>query len=145
MQQGDVLLYQTLDDGDITVTNGLVEMSGGLDTAVYISLFGGNELDNGLDDNKFKWWGNYSETEQSRKITSECQYLLDTLIPIPSNLNRIQDACLQDLQWLLDDKIANSINISVTMPKRNYVKMVINITAEQGDIELKYEQNWIAK
>jgi hypothetical protein len=46
-QEGDVHLFQTVNDGDICVVGGLVEMSSGLDTAAYISLFGGNEQDDG--------------------------------------------------------------------------------------------------
>ena len=47
VQQGDVLLFQTIDDGNVEVINGIITMSGGLDTAAYLSLFGGNEEDDG--------------------------------------------------------------------------------------------------
>ena len=39
MQDGDVLLFQTKDDGDISITDGIVQMTQGLETAVYLSLF----------------------------------------------------------------------------------------------------------
>ena len=48
-QQGDVLLFQTVDDGEINIENGVVEMSGGLETAAYLSLYGGNEDDDGRE------------------------------------------------------------------------------------------------
>ena len=50
IQQGDVKLIQTNDDGDINIINGVTEMSGGLETTVYLALFGGNEDDNGIGD-----------------------------------------------------------------------------------------------
>ena len=61
MQQGDVLLTHTDDDGDIEVLNGLVTMAGGLETAVYLSLFGANEHDPGGLDSPQQYWGNWGE------------------------------------------------------------------------------------
>ena len=55
---GDVILRQTQNDGDICVTGGLVAMDGGLSTAAYLSLFGGNFSDDGSQDNPSTWWGN---------------------------------------------------------------------------------------
>ena len=46
-QHGDVLLYHTPDGGEIEMVNGLVTMSGGLETMAYLCLFGGNEEDDG--------------------------------------------------------------------------------------------------
>ena len=37
-QQGDVRLFQTNDGGEITVENGLVEMSGGLETCAFVDM-----------------------------------------------------------------------------------------------------------
>jgi len=67
-QQGDVKLFQTTDDGDIYVVNGIVEMSGGLETSAYLSLFGGNEDDDGSDGSPFSWWANLRRTGHSGPV-----------------------------------------------------------------------------
>ena len=59
-QQGDVLLFQTENDGDISATNGVIEMTGDLRTAVYLSLFGGQS----------EWWGDVDQTDPDFKNTS---------------------------------------------------------------------------
>ena len=136
-QQGDVLLQQTPDDGDISVTGGLVEMDGGLRSAAYISLFGGNEDDSGADRDNHNWWGNIG---QRRQIRSETQYLLQTLSPSSGNLLRIEDAVKRDLAWLKADGVATTIAASVTIPAYNHVKIMIEI--DNQDLEIV--DNWSA-
>ena len=98
-QQGDILLFQTVDDGDINVSDGLVEMSGGLGTAAYLSLFGGNEDDDGRKNSTATWWANLNETETTRQYRSETQNLLQAIPAVPANLRRIEDAVRRDLAW----------------------------------------------
>ena len=98
-QQGDVKLFQTNDDGEITVTNGIVEMSGGLETTAYLALFGGNEDDSG--DTSKQFWGNFAENEPSKKYTSEFQHLLTKLPAVSANLLILEKAALRDLNFFL--------------------------------------------
>lgn len=144
-QQGDVYLYQTDDGGDIVVQNGVAQMSGGLETSAYLSLFGGNEKDNGLDDNKYNWWGNLSETVQCRKYRSETQNLINSLPAISSNLRRIEDAAKRDLNWFLTEGVATEINVEASIPSVNNVKLVINILAEGEEYSFKFIENWKAE
>lgn len=136
-QQGDVLLQQTPDDGDINVTGGLVEMDGGLRSAAYISLFGGNEDDSGADRDTHNWWGNIG---QRRQIRSETQHLLQTIAPSSGNLLRVEDAVKRDLAWLKTDGVATSIAASVTIPAYNHVKIAITIDNQ----DLEFVDNWSA-
>ena len=121
MQQGDVLLFQTEDDGDIRVSDeGLVEMTGGLETAVYLSLFGGNE-------DGSEWWGNVGETEPSKKYVSETQNLLLILPVTSANILRVEDAVKRDLQWILDGGFAKTLKISSEVKGLNRVALSISI------------------
>jgi len=138
MQEGDVLLYQTNDDGEISVTNGLVEMSGGLRTAAYLSLFGGNEDDDGLADNNKTWWGNITETEKSRKYISETQNLLESLPITSGNLLRVEDAAKRDLAWFKNEGVATDINVSASILGLNMIELAINIDQET----FKFVENW---
>lgn len=138
MQEGDVLIYQTFDDGEINVTNGLVEMSGGLQTAAYLSLFGGNEDDDGLADNAKTWWGNTTETEKSRKYISETQNLLESLPITSGHLLRVEDAAKRDLAWFIDEEVATSVSVSASILGLNMVELAINIDQES----FKFVENW---
>lgn len=142
MQQGDVLLFQTDNDGDINVTGGIVELSGGLQTTAYLSLFGGNEDDEGGSDLALTWWANLDELEPYRQYRSETQNALQALVAIPANLRRVEDAATRDLAWTVDQKVASSISVVATMPGLNKIKLTIDI---DGDKTLEFVENWKAR
>src|SRR5688572_30669781 len=99
----DIRLFHDDDGGDIEYVNGQAVMSDGLETAVYLSLWGGNEQDSGGDETeRLQWWGNQGELIESRKYRSETQNLLRSIPAIPVNLLRIQDAVEHDLEWMLE-------------------------------------------
>ena len=131
MNGGDVKLFQTNDGGEVTVEQGIMEMTGGLETAAYLSLFGGDEQ--GRD-----WWGNKLETEPARKETSETQELLRSIPLTTGNLLRLQDAAVRDLQWMLDASAATSVEVAVSMPSLNHVDFTIQIN---GDETLEFSEN----
>ena len=112
-------------------------MSEGLETAVYLSLFGGNEDDPAEADTALQWWGNLLETEPERAYRSETQYLVRSLPAIPLNLRRIEQAAARDLQWILDTGVAQSVTIEATIPAVNRVRLgVVIVTATEQTIEL---------
>lgn len=137
----NVLLYQSQNNGEINIENGLIETSGGLETAAYLSLFGGNENDNGLIDS-VQWWGNSLETENSKIYKSETQYLLRSIPAIPANLRRIEEAVSRDLQWLLDENIANVVTVDASIPDVSKVKINVDIQAVGEESEFEFVENW---
>lgn len=143
MQEGDVLLFQTPDGGDIEFVAGQPTMAAGLPTAVYLSLFGGNEDDDGRDSNPRAWWGNVDEPDPTRRYRSETQYLLRALAPTPANLRRIEDAAKRDLAWMLD-RAASSVRVAASMPGFNRVRIVVTIEAEGAESRFEYVENWKA-
>jgi len=143
-QQGDVLLYQTPDDGDIIVEGGIVRMTGGLQTAVYTSLFGGDIRDDGRDDNPHTWWGNIGVTETAERYVSRTQNLLAGLPVTSGNLGRIEDAAAVDLAWLLDLGIASAVDVTATIPAVNTVQLDVTITAEGEESSFTFVENWYA-
>lgn len=121
-QQGDVKLFQTSDNGEIEVERGIVTMSGGLETAAYLSLFGGSD-----------WWGDPQQN-------SETETLLESIPTVTANLRRIEEAALRDLQWFIDDGVASSVTVSAGIPGVNKVKLEIQIDQDQ----LSFIENWKA-
>ena len=128
-QQGDVILYQTDDGGDITIENGLVEVSAGLETAAYLSLFGGNE-------SGAEWWGNLTDEQPDYQYRSETGALLRSIPATTGNMRRIEDAVKRDLAWM-----SNDITAVVTMPGMNRIKLTIEIGADV----VEFSENWYMK
>ncbi len=141
-QQGDVQLFQTDDDGNIIVENGLVAMSGGLSTAAYLSLFGGNEEDNGGQDTSLSWWGNVDENEPEKQYRSETQHLLQSIPATSGNLLRIQEAALRDLDWMLSSDVASSVSVAASIPGLNRIKLIADIKAEGEEFRFEFVENW---
>jgi len=135
MQQGDIKLFQTNDNGDITVVNGLVEMSGGLETATYLSLFGGNE-------DGSNWWGNIDELDTADQYRSETQELLKSIPATSGNLIRIKDAVDRDIAWFIDKKIASLTTVTISIPALNRIKIVVTITVQGDESEFEFVENW---
>ena len=131
MQEGDIKLFQTNDDGDIIITDGLIEMSGGIETSAYLCLFGGNEEDDGRPNNNLQWWGNIGE---KTKYQSETQFLLKSIPATTGNLKRIKESAIRDLSSLP----AKSIEVIVSMPRLNVVKLEINIDG----VPIEFTNKW---
>lgn len=143
--KGDVLLISTDDGGEITIENGIVEMTGGFETAAFLSLFGGNPEDDGSPDNNQAWWGNLLDIDNpNRKMISRIQNILRGFPATPGNLNKITDAAKLDLAWFQTVGIADNIIITATIPAYQRVKLNIEIYKNKTEIAgLEFEQNWI--
>jgi phage gp46-like protein len=129
----DVDLFQAPDGGEITFKNGLAVMSDGLPSAVYLSLFGGNELDSGEEgDDSQQWWGNCEEQAEARKYRSRTQYLLRALPAIPANLRQVEDAMVADTAWMLDE-FATRIECSARLVAPRRVELEVSVSL--GDAE----------
>lgn len=142
MKQGDVQLIQTTDDGEITVVEGDLLLTGGLETAVYVSLFGGNLNCSGRPTCPFTWWANHDETDKAYKYVSETQYLIGTVPMISANLRRIEEAAKRDLCWLRDNKIASDVTVNAYVEGADKLKIVVDITAVGIEKTFEYVENW---
>lgn len=128
----DVLLRNTDDGGDITIQGGLLLLSEGLETAAYLSLFGGNEDDPGEADLTHQWWGNLLDVEPERSYRSETQALLRGLPAIPANLLRVEQAAARDLKWMTDTGNAQSVAVVASIPSINRIQIDVTILTATG-------------
>lgn len=131
----DVHLFDSVDGGNITE---LVETRDGLETAIYLSLFGGNAADDGRAGNLLTWWGNIGENEANKQYKSEAAYLLRTVPPNTANLKRIEAAAVRDLAWLVPEYSKN-VDVSATMPALNSVNLSVSI---DGLNPIQFRTNW---
>jgi phage gp46-like protein len=123
----DILLKQTNDGGECTVTNGVLLTSDGLESAAILSLFGGNSNDSGLAaDDAIQFWGNLIEPDPAAQQRSQTQYLLSTLAITPANLQRFEEAALADLAWF-EDEVADSVAVVASMPCVNRIQLNVVI------------------
>ena len=143
-QQGDVLLCQTPNGGEIEVINGVVTMSGGLEVAAYLSILGGNYADDGRLTNPETWWGNLDETDRAFRYISETQNLIEGLPVASRNLILLEQAAGRDLQWMLDKNIASSITVSASIPQLGRIAFNIKIMAEGEEENFNFTENWRA-
>ena len=132
----DVYLFDTVDGGDVTRD---LEIRDGLESSVYLSLFGGNVKDDGREKNPFNWWGNIGENDLSKVYRGETAHLLATVPPTPSNLRRIEDAALRDVNWIKTEKISDIIRVVAGMPKLNFVKLIVYL---EGISPLEFRATW---
>jgi len=142
LEQGDVSIFQTDDGGDIQVIDGVVVLGGGLATSVYLSLFGGNEDDDGRRDNPRSWWGNIDEVNPARQYRSETQNLLQGLPATSGNLRRLEDAASRDLAWLIQGDVASSVDVVARIPGINRIKLTIDIEANGLESSFEFVENW---
>jgi phage gp46-like protein len=147
--QGDVLLLNTQDGGDILFDeNNFIMNDTGFSTAIYLTLFSGNDEDDGTESTKNKqYWGNLLEKDTpERKLTSRTQNFMKGSSLTPGNLIKLKELIKQDLSWFLSEKIVDKFNITASIPSKNRVNIVIEGMKDKNKIiDFKYESNWLSK
>jgi phage gp46-like protein len=123
----DVLIYHTNDDGDITITNGNVELTNGIDSAAYLCLFGGNLNDPGLSDTSKEWWGNKDEPDIQLHLRSQLQYIINDIPLTVNNLKRFEDAAKADLNTLVEFGAVESVSVTTSIPEPDTLKLSIDL------------------
>ena len=144
MFEGDVLLFNTKDGGNISIVNGQPEMTGDFRTMIFLCLFGGNLQDDGLAGNTKTWWGNIEEENISRKYISRFQNLIHQAIPLTSgNLRRIELAALADLEVFKTEKIAEEVTAVAAIVGINKLKLEVNVNSPSGEnSQTEFLINW---
>lgn len=138
----DVLIFQTDDGGEVEIENGEVTMTDGPESAVYLSLFGGNDDDPGLTGNTEKtWWGNLLESDESRRYRSRTQHLLDTLPLTTGNLRRFEDAAKSDLAWM-STELGAELAVAASIPALNRVSLAISLDIDGRRYEFTIRKTW---
>jgi len=147
--QGDLLLFSTNDGGEIEFTeNNCFQNDTGFETAIYLSLFGGNYNDNGTEATKNEsWWGNNLENNNpERKLVSRFQNISRGLPLTPGNLLILKDAIKEDLQWFIDEKIIDILEINLSIPSKNRLLSEINGIKDKSKLfGVKYFKNFLSK
>lgn len=142
--KGDVYMEDTPDGGNLVITDGLVEDDRGFNTAVLISLLGGNFDDPAIIESNQSWWGNMIG-DADTAIRSSFQYIVCSLPLTTKNLRAAEDAAKKDLQWMIDKEIADEISVtgSIENIKRASFEIVITKNGE-NILDTVYGVEWEA-
>lgn len=130
----DVLLFDAQDGAEISINNGLITMDKGFNSAVYLSLFGGDKDDTGEVVNNNTWWGNKIQNiSENEKLVSRFQAFITSVPLITKNVKLAEHKVKQDLQWMIDDGIADSIEAEIQVVSRKDINLKILI-AKFGEV-----------
>jgi len=128
--EGDLLLQDTPDGGDIRIEKGLIASDQTFSTAVYLSLFGGNKEDNGRVKNRKTWWGNTLRgVNENRRLVSRFQAVIFGLPMTTRNILDAEEAARLDLDWIITGKIADEVLTNGRAVSRNRFSLTVQINA----------------
>lgn len=108
------------DGGAITSSGGDVDQDGGFLTAIYISLFGGDNF-----------YNIYSDYPQDKSFEDAIQ----APITVP-NLNAAEKAAKNLLKWMIDEGVVESIAVRAYGNNDNKMNVDITTTEPGGDSKL---------
>lgn len=137
----DALFAPVPDGGEIRFIDGEPIRSGGLAGAVYILLWGGNQADDGTPESAEAWWGNQLGSDEP--IHSRTATLVQGLPMVSGNLRRIEETVEEDLQPLIDDGVATSVEATAGMRSARFLLLEIRVESVGNATEiLVYRLNW---
>lgn len=139
----DAKVFHTEDGAEIEIENGQVTLSSGISEAAYFSMFGGNDDDSGAPDDPKQWWGNVEEPDRSRHYRGRTQAALQGVPVASSNLVRIKEAVVSDMEWMVAAEILSQLSVRVSVPRRNWVRILISgIAADGSRWQDVFEERW---
>ena len=115
---------------DLSYKFGNIVSDDGLETAVCISLFtdrrvAEEELPRGENDRR-GWFGDAIADIKGDEIGSRL-WLLDRLSASPLTRTKAEEYAKEALQWLLDDAVAESVDVEAVLINREYIELRITI------------------
>jgi phage gp46-like protein len=126
--EGDILLYETENGGEVKEENGLIMPDKNFFTAVYLSLFGGNKTDPGKVKNDNEWWGNrLSGISENEKLRSRFQFVIAGFPMTVKTIKEAETAAALDLDWFIQEKIADEITIYGQATGKNKFNLTVEI------------------
>ncbi|MGD9664378.1 MAG: phage GP46 family protein [Novosphingobium sp.] len=145
---GDIALIWSEENlGDIATVGADLQNDEGLQTAVLISLFTdrrastNEELPAG-ETNRRGWWGDVEPPASGDEIGSRL-WLLYREKQLQSVVARAEEYAREALQWLIDDKVAQRVEVIVEGEKYQELDIQVSIYRPSGDaVQFRYNYAW---
>lgn len=147
----DIALVWDNENGlaDFAIVDGDLAMDKGLWTSVLLSLFCDRLADpsdvipDGGTDRR-GWWGDTppegTAVDPLLGLTGSKLWLLAGALQVQDTLNRAQAYAQQALAWLTADKVADSVTVTASFPRRYW--LLLNIAIKQGNTVTPYDIAW---
>lgn len=133
---------------DLVVTNDDFLTDAGLETAVIVSLFTDRRVERSElpygDNDQRGWWGDGYLKNPNDKIGSKL-WLLQREKMTATTLQRAKNYAEQALQWMIDDRVAEKISVTVSPTRYDAIAIAIDIIRSRKTINLQYHLHWYAQ
>lgn len=147
----DVAIKLTENGFDISLDGYDLERDDGLDTAVLLSLFcdkraTAEELPAELPAEDLRgWWGDYAPEVEGDKFGSHL-WLLAREKQTTGTLSRAKQYAEASLQWMLDDRVAERVQVRTSYPRQGWMAIEIDIYRPGGKLaRYRYDYEWAAQ
>lgn len=113
-------------------------------TAIIISLFANRQAapDDNIDGvDRQGWWGDSYATINGDKIGSRLWELARSK-QTQDTLNRAQQYCVEALQWLIDDGVAQSVQVQTANNGNNILAIAVTINKPSGTAKFNFQYVW---
>lgn len=138
----DPLLKLEENGGDLVFTGGDVEISNGLESAVVLSLFGGNEQDDATQaTEQLQYWGNLLTDDTDEWLRSRTQAALRGLPANTASLLVLKDAVENDLDWMKGD-IVTDFSVSVELTSVRRVAITVDMIVNEQNYSFRLTREW---
>lgn len=142
------LIQQPNGTFDVALAGMDLQADNGMQTAIILSLFCdrraelGDELPNAADTNRRGWWAD-SYADVQGDLWGSRLWLLERAKQIPETLTRAEEYAAEALQWLIDDGVAKSVDVTASFPSAARINLVGNITKPDGTaVPFSYDYVW---
>lgn len=122
----------------------------GLETAMILSLFtdrraeDGDDLPDGETDRR-GWWADAHPVIPSDRFGSRL-WLLDRAKQTQETLDLAEAYAREALQWLLDDKVSDRIEITASIPRLDVLGLEVTVYKPQVDpVSYRFNYTWAAQ
>lgn len=146
----DIALRWQIASADVVVAENDLVRDDGLDTAVIVSLFtdrraeGSDVLADRTTDRR-GWWGDALPIVSDDKFGSRL-WLLSREKQQPAVLDRAREYALEALQWLLDDKVAERVDVVTEFTRPGMLGLQVVIYRPTTlPAEFRFNYTWAAQ
>ena len=94
-------------------------------------------------DERMGWWGDAFLKTRNDKIGSRL-WLLSRAKLTTVTLLQAQDYARESLQWLLDDKVANTVNVRAIRGGLYGLDLLVEIEQSEAQVDLRFNNFWDA-
>lgn len=129
-----IKLISNYTNGDLSIVNGKIEFDYSLETAVFLSLFGGNkkadtkEKRNPSGTENEDWFGNmYLKETGTVLFNSTFERTIIENAVVSGNLIVFEKAAVNDLNWFIQRKIADEVKAEVSIVDKDTIKITVRI------------------